>query len=50
MIERWRRAYNQVRPHSALAYRPLAPEARALTEQVASQLDTHLSESVVFGS
>jgi putative transposase len=27
LIERWRREYNQVRPHSALAYRPPAPEA-----------------------
>jgi transposase InsO family protein len=27
LVERWRRAYNQVRPHSALGYRPPAPEA-----------------------
>jgi putative transposase len=27
LIERWRRHYNTVRPHSALAYRPPAPEA-----------------------
>lgn len=26
VIERWRRTYNQVRPHSALGYRPPAPE------------------------
>ena len=26
LIERWRREYNQVRPHSALAYRPPAPK------------------------
>lgn len=26
VIERWRQAYNQVRPHSALGYRPPAPE------------------------
>jgi putative transposase len=26
VIERWRRTYNQVRPHSALDYRPPAPE------------------------
>ena len=26
-IERWRREYHQVRPHSALGYRPPAPEA-----------------------
>ena len=24
---RWRREYNQVRPHSSLGYRPPAPEA-----------------------
>ena len=28
LVERWRRAYNQRRPHSALGYRPPAPEAR----------------------
>jgi putative transposase len=28
LIERWRRDYNQVRPHSSLGYRPPAPEAR----------------------
>ena len=27
LIEQWRREYNQVRPHSALEYRPPAPEA-----------------------
>jgi transposase InsO family protein len=27
LIERWRMHYNQVRPHSALEYRPPAPEA-----------------------
>jgi len=26
LTERWRRLYNQVRPHSALGYRPPAPE------------------------
>ncbi len=35
IIERWRRTYNHVRPHSALGYRPPAPEACVLTEQVA---------------
>ena len=29
LIERWRREYNAVRPHSALGYRPPAPEAIA---------------------
>lgn len=28
LIERWRREYNQVRPHSSLNYRPPAPETR----------------------
>lgn len=27
LIENWRKVYNQVRPHSALGYRPPAPEA-----------------------
>jgi transposase InsO family protein len=27
MIEMWRREYNTIRPHSALGYRPPAPEA-----------------------
>jgi transposase InsO family protein len=27
LIERWRREYNTVRPHSSLSYRPPAPEA-----------------------
>jgi transposase InsO family protein len=27
LIERWRCVYNRVRPHSALGYRPPAPEA-----------------------
>ena len=30
IIERWRRQYNTWRPHSALGYRPPAPEARQL--------------------
>ena len=30
LIERWRQHYNQVRPHSALGYRPPAPEAFGL--------------------
>lgn len=30
LIEQWRREYNQVRPHSALGYRPPAPEAIAM--------------------
>ena len=30
LIERWRRNYNTVRPHSSLGYRPPAPEALTL--------------------
>jgi hypothetical protein len=26
LIERWRRQYNTIRPHSRLGYRPAAPE------------------------
>ena len=33
LIERWRRHYNTVRPHSALGYRPPAPESIVLTDQ-----------------
>ena len=29
LIERWRQHYNGIRPHSALGYRPPAPEARS---------------------
>ena len=28
LIERWRHAYNTVRPHSSLGYQPPAPKAR----------------------
>lgn len=27
LVERWRREYNEIRPHSSLGYRPPAPEA-----------------------
>jgi len=27
LVERWRRKYNNIRPHSSLGYRPPAPEA-----------------------
>lgn len=30
LIERWRREYNHIRPHSSLGYRPPAPEAYKL--------------------
>jgi putative transposase len=28
LIKRWRKAYNTIRPHSSLGYRPPAPESR----------------------
>ncbi len=31
LIERWRREYNTIRPHSALGYRPPAPETAELS-------------------
>ena len=31
LIEQWRLHYNRIRPHSALGYRPPAPEARGLS-------------------
>ena len=34
LIERWRRHYNQIRPHSSLGYRPPAPEAISLPSQL----------------
>jgi len=29
LVERWRQTYNRIRPHSALGYRPPAPETVA---------------------
>ena len=37
LIEQWRKEYNTVRPHSALGYRPPAPEA-VLMPQLAPPL------------
>lgn len=33
LIEQWRRHYNTVRPHSALGYRPPAPESIVAVDQ-----------------
>lgn len=33
LIERWRRHYNTIRPHSALGYRPPAPESIVVVDQ-----------------
>ncbi len=38
LAEKWRREYNQRRPHSALAYRPPAPEARLPRPQAQSSI------------
>ena len=38
LAERWRREYNQRRPHSALAYRLSAPEARLPRSQAQSSI------------
>jgi len=36
LIEEWRKEYNQVRPHSALNYRPPAPEAYSVDSDLTS--------------
>jgi len=36
LIEQWRKEYNQVRPHSALNYRPPAPETIAVDSNLTS--------------
>ncbi len=38
LIERWRREYNTIRPHSALNYRPPAPEAWAVLPPASASL------------
>jgi transposase InsO family protein len=40
LIERWRREYNTVRPHSSLGYRPPAPEAALPAEPCFAPLRT----------
>ena len=42
LIEQWRRHYNMVRPHSALGYRPPAPEAMEIPPLVGRQLPPDL--------
>ena len=34
LVRRWRRQYNQVRPHSSLGYQPPAPQATLLQPAV----------------
>ena len=42
LIERWRRHFNEERPHSALGYRPPAPETVQMA-RVADQLRSRRS-------
>jgi putative transposase len=37
LIEQWRQHYNRIRPHSALGYRPPAPEVRGLALELQGQ-------------
>ena len=40
LVQRWRQLYNRVRPHSALGYRPPAPETiEPLTPGIPELLD-----------
>ena len=43
LIERWRRDYNTHRPHSALGYRPPAPEATTPMPSGSGAPPLHLS-------
>jgi putative transposase len=38
LIERWRREYNTIRPHSSLGYRPPAPETKQLCSTASAPL------------
>ena len=42
LIEQWRRHYNRVRPHSALGYRPPAPETMEIPPLLGRQLPPDL--------
>jgi len=49
LIERWRRHYNTVRPHSALGYRPPAPETIEPSEACFATLRMpHLTQEHVY--
>ena len=45
LTERWRRVYNGVRPHSALGYRPPAPEARLTRPLVSDPANDRTGET-----
>jgi putative transposase len=40
LIERWREHYNRGRPHSALGYRPPAPEATSGSDGYRKDMDS----------
>ena len=46
LIERWRQEYNQVRPHSALGYRPPVPVARSAR---ANESNYNLTNGMITG-
>ena len=41
LTEKWRREYNEIRPHSSLGYRPPAPEAILHTLAMAAVPTNH---------
>jgi len=43
LVERWRREYNHIRPHSSLGYRPPAPEAILLDSDTELLLDQKMA-------
>ncbi len=47
LIERWRREYNEIRPHSSLGYQPPAPEAVEIGSPISRIFtpDTDVSQS-----
>ena len=44
LIERWRKGYNHIRPHSALGYKPPAPETLTPLGQVSQGTDDGILE------
>jgi transposase InsO family protein len=49
LIERWRQEYNTVRPHSALDYRPPAPEAIGLVPPASASLHLAAPFGLTYG-
>ena len=46
LIERWRRDYNKIRPHSSLGYRPPAPEAIDIFHSASRATPLQLNEKL----